>query len=163
MSRLRLSRDLREPIMCSVVQHSVVVVAKMTTLNLGSRLQLPYLCVSCFQQESQHVQLDNPRKLCKRCIISKASQLCWSTNSRPLIALFQSISYICFLDMPRFSTFAPFGPALHKEMSIMLAEQGKTRIEKGFRSSRELIWIDDFTSPTQQTQDECTIRFIWDA
>ena len=48
-------------------------------------------------------------------------------------ALFQSISYICFLDMPRFSTFAPLGSALHKEMSIMLAEQGKTGIEKGFR------------------------------
>lgn len=59
--------------------------------------------------------------------------------SQSLIALFQSISYICLLDMPRFSTFAPLGSALHKEMSIMLAEQGKTRIEKGFRSSRELI------------------------
>ena len=59
--------------------------------------------------------------------------------SQSLIALFQSISYICFLDLPRLSTFAQFGPALHKEMSIMLAEQGKTGIEKGFRYSRELI------------------------
>ena len=60
-------------------------------------------------------------------------------SRQPLLGLFQSISCICFLDLPRYSTFAPFGPALHKEMSIMLAEQGKTRIEKGFRSSRELI------------------------